>query len=107
MKILTETVANTLIALAGLGIGVLGIVIVYSVNRRIGKKERLFDERQQKISYQAKALSWNITMAAILIAWALVIIFQGISFSFFLLTALYILQCLSMLITTVYLAQKN
>ncbi|MCY7817752.1 DUF2178 domain-containing protein [Bacillus haynesii] len=107
MRILTETVANTLIALAGLGIGVLGIVIVYSVNRRIGKKERLFDERQQKISYQAKALSWNITMAAILIAWALVIIFQGISFSFFLLTALYILQCLSMLITTVYLAQKN
>ncbi|MCY7779095.1 DUF2178 domain-containing protein [Bacillus haynesii] len=104
---MTETVANTLIALAGLGIGVLGIVIVYSVNRRIGKKERLFDERQQKISYQAKALSWNITMAAILIAWALVIIFQGISFSFFLLTALYILQCLSMLITTVYLAQKN
>ncbi|MGG1118047.1 DUF2178 domain-containing protein [Bacillus haynesii] len=107
MKILTETMANILIALAGLGIGVLGIVIVYSVNRRIGKKERLFDERQQKISYQAKALSWNITMAAILIAWALAIIFQGISFSFFLLTALYILQCLSMLITTVYLAQKN
>ncbi|HZG72705.1 MAG TPA: hypothetical protein VEY51_14300, partial [Chondromyces sp.] len=99
--------ANILIALAGLGIGVLGIVIVYSVNRRIGKKERLFDERQQKISYQAKALSWNITMAAILIAWTLAIIFQGISFSFFLLTALYILQCLSMLITTVYLAQKN
>ncbi|TWK25187.1 hypothetical protein CHCC20375_2470 [Bacillus licheniformis] len=104
---MTETMANILIALAGLGIGVLGIVIVYSVNRRIGKKERLFDERQQKISYQAKALSWNITMAAILIAWALAIIFQGISFSFFLLTALYILQCLSMLITTVYLAQKN
>ncbi|TWM93574.1 hypothetical protein CHCC14596_0150 [Bacillus licheniformis] len=46
-------------------------------------------------------------MAAILIAWALVIIFQGISFSFFLITGLYILQCLSMLITTVYLAQKN
>ncbi|MCY8469886.1 DUF2178 domain-containing protein [Bacillus haynesii] len=107
MKILTETMTNTLIALAGLGIGVLGIVIVYSVNRRIGKKERLFDERQRKISDQAKAFSWNITMAAILIAWALVIIFQGISFSFFLITGLYILQCLSMLITTVYLAQKN
>ncbi|MCD2525262.1 DUF2178 domain-containing protein [Bacillus licheniformis] len=107
MKILTETMTNILIALAGLGIGVLGIAIVYKVNRRIGKKERLFDERQQKISYQAKALSWNITMAAILIAWALVIIFQGISFSFFLITGLYILQCLSMLITTVYLAQKN
>ncbi|MFC8151685.1 DUF2178 domain-containing protein [Bacillus paralicheniformis] len=107
MKILTETMTNTLIALAGLGIAVLGIAMIYSVNRRIGKKERLFDERQQKINYQAKAFSWNITMAAILIAWTLVIIFQGISFSFFLLTALYILQCLSMLITTVYLAQKN
>ncbi|MCY7912974.1 hypothetical protein [Bacillus haynesii] len=35
---MTETMTNTLIALAGLGIGVLGIVIVYSVNRRIGKK---------------------------------------------------------------------
>ncbi len=107
MKILTETMTNTLIALAGLGIGVLGIVIIYSVNKRIGKKERLFDERQQKINYQAKALSWNITMAAILMAWTLAIIFQGISFSFFLITGLYILQCLSMLITTVYLAQKN
>ncbi|MEC0755950.1 DUF2178 domain-containing protein [Bacillus haynesii] len=104
---MTETMTNTLIALAGLGIGVLGIVIVYSVKRRIGKKERLFDERQRKISDQAKAFSWNITMAAILMAWALVIIFQGISFSFFLITGLYILQCLSMLITTVYLAQKN
>ena len=104
---MTETMTNTLIALAGLGIGVLGIAIVYKVNRRIGKKERLFDERQRKISDQAKAFSWNITMAAILMAWALVIIFQGISFSFFLITGLYILQYLSMLITTVYLAQKN
>ena len=104
---MTETMTNILIALAGLGIGVLGIAIVYKVNRRIGKKERLFDERQRKISDQAKAFSWNITMAAILMAWALVIIFQGISFSFFLITGLYILQCLSMLITTVYLAQKN
>ena len=38
MKILTETMTNILIALAGLGIGVLGIAIVYKVNRRIGKK---------------------------------------------------------------------
>ncbi len=59
---MTETMTNTLIALAGLGIGVLGIAIIYSVNRRIGKKKRgcSMNASRKLINYQAKALSGTL-----------------------------------------------
>ncbi|MCY7858511.1 DUF2178 domain-containing protein [Bacillus sonorensis] len=104
---MTEHMLNMLVALSGIGIGVAGMIIAYFINKRINQKMRLFNERHQKIRYQAKTLSWNITMVGILIAWVLAILYKGISFSFFLITGLYILHCVSMLISTVYFAGRN
>lgn len=107
MRILSETVLNVLYALSGLGIGVVCMIIVYFVNKHYGKKKRIFDERQQQITNQAKAASWNITFIVLLVAWAVVIIFEGISFSFFLMAVLYILHCFSLIFTTTYFTKKN
>jgi uncharacterized membrane protein len=107
MKTLTENLIDTLIELSGLGIGIIGIIAAYFFQKRIGNKKRLFDERQQQITNQAKAFSWNITMVVILIAWAVVIIVDGISFAFFLLAAIYVLHCLSLIFTTVYYNNQN
>ncbi|WP_082232755.1 DUF2178 domain-containing protein [Halobacillus massiliensis] len=104
---MTESLFNTLVALSGLGIGVAFIIITYFINKRIGKKNRWFDERQQKIRNQAKASSWNITLVVFLIAWAVVIVYEGISFSFFLIAILYVLHCLSLMVTSVYFARRN
>jgi hypothetical protein len=107
MKTLTETLMDSLIALSGLGIGIIGIVAAFYFQKKIGRKKRLFDERQQQITNQAKALSWNVTMVVILVAWAVVMIVDGISFAFFLLTAIYVFHCLSLILTTFYYNNQN
>ncbi|MGF2616106.1 DUF2178 domain-containing protein [Rossellomorea vietnamensis] len=104
---MTETVKDILIALSGLGIGVIFMIIAGVIQRKVGRKMRVFDERQQQISNQAKAFSWNVTLIVLLIAWAVVIIVDGISFAFFLMAAIYILHCLSLIATTLYYNHQN
>ncbi|WP_342506218.1 DUF3796 domain-containing protein [Sporosarcina sp. FSL K6-2383] len=72
-----------------LGLGI-GLLVWYFVWKK-GKKERRYDERYQRIQEQAKSLSWNVTVLAILIAWSIIIVFEGPGLSFFLFTALYII----------------
>lgn len=61
---MTETMANILIALAGLGIGVLGIAMVYSVNRRIGKKRGCSMNASRKLIIRLRrfpgTLQWRL-----------------------------------------------
>lgn len=64
---------------------------VWNIVVKKGKKERRFDERYKRIQEQAKSLSWNVTVLAILIAWSIIIVFEGPGLSFFLFTALYII----------------
>ncbi|TFB19623.1 DUF2178 domain-containing protein [Filobacillus milosensis] len=100
---------NILIGLTGLGLGVLIALIVYLIQRRVGKKKRWFDERYYKLNNRAKASSWNIMLVILIIAWAVVIIVEGISFSFFLMTAIYLAHCISLAITGAYhsIQEKN
>ena len=107
MKTLTENLIDSLIALSGLGIGIVGIIAAFFIQKKIGQKKRLFDERQQQITSRAKAFSWNVTMVVILAAWAAVIIVDGISFAFFLMTAVYVLHCLSLVFSTIYYSNQN
>ncbi|WP_240508090.1 DUF2178 domain-containing protein [Virgibacillus indicus] len=91
----------------GLVIAVIIMIIVYFINLRIGKKKHLFDERYQQTSNRAKARSWDAMLVIYLAAWFVVIIFDGISFSFFLLTALYVLHNMTLMITGLYFSNKD
>lgn len=91
MRILIDTI----LALSGLLGGAAIAFIAHFFQRRIGKKKNLFDERYKKINNQAKARSWDVTLVVLIIGWGLVIIFEGISYSFFIMTGIYVLHCLS------------
>lgn len=93
--------------------GLLGLVgaiviciIVFLINRNIGRKKRLFDERYYLKANRAKARSWDAMLVIYFIAWFVVIIFDGISFSFFLLTALYVLHNVTLIITNLYFSKE-
>lgn len=83
------------------------LIVVHIVTNRMGKKKHMFDERQKYISTTAKAMSWNITTVVILIAWAVVIIFEGISLSFFIMTGIYVVHCITLIFTSTYVANRN
>lgn len=92
---------------SGLVAAIIIMIIVYIVNHRIGKKKHLFDERYQHTTNRAKARSWDAMIVIYLAAWFVVIIFDGISFSFFLLTALYVLHNISLMVTTLYFNNRE
>lgn len=100
-------IKDILLSLSGLGLGVICIIITFVISKRNGVKKRLFDERYRKINYQAKAISWNVTFVVLLLAWAVVIVVEGISFSFFLITALYVAHCLSLIFSSLYANRQN
>ncbi|RJS59969.1 DUF2178 domain-containing protein [Bacillus sp. PK3_68] len=104
---MSETLVNNLTGLSGLLLGVLCIIIIYFINRRVGRNKRLFDERQQYVTARSKAAAWNATSVILLAAWAFIIIFDGISFSFFLMTGIWVAHNLSLIVTSVYFSNQN
>ena len=92
--------------LLGLVIAIVACVIIFFINRRIGRKKRLFDERYYLKANRAKARSWDAMLVIYMIAWFVVIIFDGISFSFYLLTTLYVLHNITLIITTTYFSKE-
>lgn len=104
---MTEPFINNLGVIAVLLLGVLMLIVVHIVTYRIGKKKHMFDERQKYISANAKAMSWNITTVVILIAWAVVIIFEGISFSFFIMAGIFVVHSMTLIFTSTYVANCN
>jgi len=87
------------------GIGI-ALTVWYFIWRK-GKKERRYDERYKRIQEQAKSLSWSLTVLAIVIAWAIVIIFEGPGLAFFLFTALYVIAIVSYGVTSAIAEKKN
>lgn len=87
------------------GLGV-ALTVWYFVWKK-GKKERRYDERYKRIQDQAKSLSWSVTVLAIVIAWAIVIIFEGPGLSFFLFTALYVIAIVSYGVGAAIADKKN
>ncbi|WP_404799168.1 DUF2178 domain-containing protein [Bacillus aerolatus] len=98
---------NNLIGLSGLLLGAGITIVILFINRRIGEKKRLFDERQQYVTARAKAASWNITSVILLIAWAIIILYEGISFSFFLMTGIWVAHNFSLVFTATYFSNRN
>ncbi|WP_339228858.1 DUF3796 domain-containing protein [Oceanobacillus sp. FSL K6-2867] len=91
----------------GLIAAVFVLIIVFFVNRHIGRKKHLFDERYQQTNNRAKARAWDTMIVIYLVAWFIVILFDGIGFSFFLLTALYVLHNVTAIITNFYFSAKG
>jgi hypothetical protein len=107
MRILSESFLENPWGLIGvIGAGII-LLLVYVINRHIGKKKHLFDERYRQQTNRMKARSWDAMIVIYLIAWCIVIIFDGISFSFFLLTALYVCHNLSAIIVNLYYLNKE
>ncbi|MFZ7942478.1 DUF2178 domain-containing protein [Neobacillus sp. 19] len=98
---------DNLVGVSGLLLGVVITIIVHIVVNRVGAKKHMFDERQKFISTNARAMSWNVTTIVILAAWAVVIIIEGISLSFFIMTGIYVLHCSSLFLTSAYFANRN
>lgn len=90
--------------MAGLYVFLLGL---FYFQRRLGKKKYLFDERYRQETNQAKARAWDVSLVIMLLAWPVVIIFDGIGFSFFLLTGIFVLHNTSLMVTSFYLGMKN
>ncbi|WP_042149201.1 hypothetical protein [Paucisalibacillus sp. EB02] len=65
---------------------------LFFVQRKIGKKNHRYDERYYQVNNKAKGRTWDIMLVILLISNPIVIMFDGISFAFFFLTALYVLH---------------
>ncbi|MDY0406258.1 hypothetical protein P5G51_013425 [Virgibacillus sp. 179-BFC.A HS] len=59
----------------------MGLLFYYL--RKKGKKRYQFDERYEKITNRFKAKAWDIMWVVWLVSWMVVIMFDGIHFSFF------------------------
>ncbi|SFF82826.1 Protein of unknown function [Halobacillus alkaliphilus] len=81
---------NNMIGLTGLIVGLSIALAVFLINRKYMKKNRQLDERQHTISVHARAGGWMVTSALIIIVWAVEIVVEGVTLSFFLLTFLYV-----------------
>lgn len=99
MKTLNETM-NHLIGLGGLIFGVLSGLAAYFIARHNMKKKRQLDERYQNIHVNARSSAWIATSVFIVIAWAAIIIVEGASFAFFVMTFLYIAHCIAYGVTS-------
>jgi hypothetical protein len=87
------------------GLAIAGVVIYF--NWRKGKKERRFDERYTRIHQHARSFSWIVTYFAIIIAWFIVILVEGVSLSFFIVTGLWVAHMISYVIGAAIASRKN
>lgn len=92
--------------LAGLPLGLIIVSIVMFIFFKRGKRDRIFDERYKRIHQHARSISWVVTTAAILIAWMIVILIEGPSLAFFILTGIWVTHMMSYLIGAL-IANKN
>lgn len=106
MRTLTDEVLSIIYGISGVLGGALIAGIVFLIQRHIGKKKHLFDERYWEKANRSKARSWDATLVVLIIAWIVAIIYEGIGFSFFLITGIYVLHNISLIISGVYYSHK-
>ncbi|MBE1554915.1 DUF3796 domain-containing protein [Sporosarcina limicola] len=88
----------------------LGLVITLSIGYFVwkrGKRQRRYDERYKRIQEQARSLSWAVTIFTLVIAWAIIIIIEGASLSFFLISGVYVLAMITYGIGAAIADKKN
>lgn len=93
--------------LIGLPLAIIIWMIIFTINRRIGKKKRWFDERYRRINEKARSLSWISTTVAIILAWMIIIVMEGPGLSFFIMTGIWLIHMISYLIGAIIANQGN
>lgn len=83
------------------------MLILFLVQRHMAKKRNQFDERYNKITNRMKARAWDTTNVILLLAFPVVIIFDGVSFSFFLLTAILVIHNMACVIAGIYVSSQE
>ena len=102
MREFTDLVAG----LSGFFVGIITILIIFYFFKKNGKKKRLFDERYHQVQSNARSTAWIISTYCIVIAWIVAIIVEGPSFSFFLITFIYVAHMIAYLIGGIRAEQK-
>lgn len=92
--------------LSGLLLGSLIATVVLYINYRIGKKQRRFDERYEQIHNKGRSIAWVATVFAILVGWGVVIVMEGASLAFFIITFIYIVSMISYIIGAAYASNR-
>ncbi|RNF38934.1 hypothetical protein [Planococcus salinus] len=98
---------NHLFGFGGLVLGVLSGLVAYLIARRNMKKKRQLDERFENIHVHARSSAWVATSALIVIAWAVIILVEGASFAFFVMSFLYIAHCVAYGVTSLQQAKQH
>ncbi|MBY0222800.1 DUF3796 domain-containing protein [Mammaliicoccus sciuri] len=76
-----------------MGFGTVLAIAVYL--RRKGKKQRLFDERYEKVHAKARTISWGITIIVLAAMWLGALLYEGIQLAFILLSVAYGIMLIS------------
>lgn len=92
--------------LVGFIVGFSTFAIFFYINYRIGKKQRRFDERYQQVQKHARSLAWGISTILLVSAWTITYFVEGLGFSFFLLTFVYVSHLIAYVISA-YIADKK
>ncbi|MCQ4087134.1 hypothetical protein [Saccharibacillus sp. JS10] len=87
----------------GLILGLLG----WAFGRHMQRKNRGVDERADIITTRAKSFGWNILIPAILLAWILILLFEGIGLSFFVMMALFVISQIAYICSVIYHNGRN
>lgn len=106
MRILTDEVIDIIYGLSGVLLGAFVAGVVFFIQRHIGKKKHWFDERYWERANRAKARSWDSTLVILFFAWIVVIIYEGIGFSFYLVTGIYMLHNIALIIFNAYFSKQ-
>ncbi|MBC5636613.1 hypothetical protein H8S33_07220 [Ornithinibacillus sp. BX22] len=83
------------------------LLIAYLIQRRIRKQAHYYDERNQYETNRAKAKSWDIMFIIMIISIPIVLIVEGVSFSYFFLMGVFFLHTLSVGGSALYYHFKN
>lgn len=107
MRTLTDGGLGTIYGISGVLIGALVAGSIFLIQRHYGRKKHLFDERYWEKTNRAKARSWDATLVTLIIAWIVCILYEGIGFSFFLITGIYVLHNSALIFFNVFFASKT
>lgn len=98
---------NRLTGIGGIIVGLLLAVVIMFLARGISRRQHGLDERYLYCLTKAKAFSWNATTVSLALAWIIAVMLDGISLSFFMITGLFVIHCLSSLAANFYYSARN